>query len=146
MPRTKKTNSLDELIAKKSAANIAKQRTGEITMNGREWHLRGDGSMVALIDALGGEGMESGAAYIEWICSMVVPEERAEFRNFIRRIEGLDADILADIVNAMTEELAERPTEPQSPKPSSSGSLTTVTPLRENFSSEDLGPSTNLGG
>lgn len=138
MPTKKKTPNhinIDELIAPDLAANLKKAKTATIDLGGRKWNLTDAGSVMAAVELFSGDEDKAGGAYTDWMLGMVVEDERDEFDRLLRRIQGLDATLLMKIGNAMSEALAERPTEPSPESPASSDDQPSDTPSTESFTS-----------
>lgn len=106
---TKKVANLDELFADRIQANVDARKVVPFEMFGQEWHATDGQSVVAIMDAVGDE---SGQGFIELCVSFLVDEEREAFHAALKR-PGIDAEILLEILNRLTELVADgRPTEP----------------------------------
>jgi hypothetical protein len=147
VPTKKKAPSaynIDDLIADALKKNVDSARTAKIVLGGREWNLTDAGSVMSAVELFSGDPDTAGGAYTDWMLGMVVDDEKDEFSRMLRRIRGLDADLLMQIGNAMTEALAERPTEPSPVSPENSGAPVSDTPSTGNSSSpEDLDSETS---
>lgn len=141
MPTKKKTPlnhvDIDALIKDDLAANLKKATTATIDLGGRTWTLTDAGSVMAAVELFSGDEDKAGGAYTDWMLGMVIEDERDDFDRMIRRIQGLDANLLMKIGNAMSEALTERPTEPSPVSPASSDDQPSDTPSTESFTSAD---------
>lgn len=147
MPRTtpKKVDvvtDLDSLFEPRLRANIKNEHRAKVKLGGREWTVTDSGSIMASIDLFAGDEATAAAAFADYIAGMVVEEERKEFQQMLRRIQGLNAELLMEIANAMQEAVADRPTRPSEDSSGSSPSPVIETTSRESFSSPDSQPST----
>lgn len=116
MPRTtpKKTEvtDLDSLFAPKLAANVKKEHRAKVKLGDREWTVTDSGSVMSSLDLFAGDETIAAAAFADYIAGMVVEEERKDFQSMLRRIQGLTAELLMEIANAMQEAVSDRPTVP----------------------------------
>jgi hypothetical protein len=139
VPRTtpKKTPSvnLDEMFVDRFKKNVQVARYAKVTLGGREWTVTDGGSIMSIIDLMSGDESTAGPAFADYIAGMVVEEERKDFQQMLRRIQGLTAELLMEIANAMQEALADRPTKPSEDSSDSSPSPVIETTSRENSSS-----------
>lgn len=147
MPRTtpKKTEvtDLDALFESKLAANVKKEHRATVRLGGREWTVTDSGSIMAALDLFAGDETTAGAAFADYIAGMVVDEERKDFQQMLRRIQGLNAELLMEIANAMQEAVADRPTKPSDSSSDSSPSPVIETTSRESSTSLAALPSEN---
>lgn len=139
MPRTtptkQKTVDLDAMFGQKLEANVKTARYAKVTLGGTEWTVTDSGSVMASIDLFSGDETTAAAAFADYIAGMVVDEERAAFQSMLRRIQGLNVELLMEIANAMQEAVADRPTKQSEASSGSSPSPVIETTSKENSSS-----------
>jgi hypothetical protein len=139
MPRTspKKTETidLDAMFGDKLAVNVKTAHYAKVKLGDREWTVTDGGSIMSIIDLMSGDESTAGPAFADYIAGMVVEEERHDFQQMLRRIQGLTAELLMEIANAMQEALADRPTKPSEGSSDKSASPVIETTSRENSSS-----------
>ena len=143
MPRTtpKKSVDLDAMFADKLSANVKTAKHAKITLGGTEWTVTDSGSVMAALELFSGDENAAAGAFADWIAGMVVEEQRPAFQQMLRRVQGLNAELLMEIAIAMQEALADRPTKPSEPSSDSSPSPVIETTSRENSSLPDVLPS-----
>lgn len=105
---------LDALFGDRIAKNVRDAYVTKMTLFGREWHITDASSAVGALEALAGND----DAVLDYMLSFFVPDEQEEFRVLARRCQGLDANIVSDMLNKIIEKVSDRPTEPS---PRSSG-------------------------
>ena len=147
MPRTtpKKSVDLDAMFADKLSANVKTAKHAKITLGGTEWTVTDSGSVMAALELFSGDEDSAAGAFADWIAGMVVEEQRPDFQKMLRRIQGLNAELLMEIAIAMQEALADRPTKPSEDSSDSSPSPVIETTSRENSSLPDVLPSKTSG-
>jgi hypothetical protein len=147
MPRTtptkKKAVNLDDLFADKLEANVKTAHYAKVTLGGTEWTVTDSGSVMASIDLFSGDETTAAAAFADYIAGMVVDEERTAFQSMLRRIKGLNVELLMEIANAMQEAVSDRPTKPSEDSSDSSPSPVIETTSTVNSSSPAALPSPN---
>lgn len=111
MPKSPAGLDLDARFAKRLQRNVDDALIVPLTLGGREWHLTDSGSVVASLDAIRGDD----DAIMDWVTNFVVDEEADEFRSMLRKLRGLDGEILGEMTEAILEALSDRPTEPSQP-------------------------------
>ena len=145
MPTKKKPTNhvdIDALIGADLASNIKKAKSATIDLGGRTWNLTDAGSVMAAVELFSGDEDRAGSAYTDWLLGMVIEDERDAFDRMMRRIQGLDANLMMKIGNAMAEALTGRPTEPSPDSPASSDDQPSDTPSTESSTSVADLPST----
>jgi len=109
---------------------LAKQQKAQtyvsVKLFGREWRVVTQQNVFTALAGGGGDPQ----AILSLISNIVHPDERDDFRMTLMKQEGMDAPILLDILNSLTEVAAERPT--SSPAGSSGGRR--VTPAKRRTS------------
>lgn len=109
MPTKPKVADLDALFADRIQSNADARKIHPFKMFGRDWHATDGQSLVAAVDAFGDE---TGQGLIDLCVSFVVDDEQDDFRQALKT-PGINADIFIEILNTLTELVAEgRPTEP----------------------------------
>lgn len=89
---------------------------------GRDWTLNCDLNAFALSDLATGEP----AAIVRFLTSVVVEDQREDFRNALAAQQNLSAERLGAIITALVEATSERPTTPPSGSGSGRPNLTSV--------------------
>lgn len=137
MPRTtpKKTTDLDAMFKDRLEASVKTARYGKVKLGDTEWTVTDSGSVMASIDLFSGDETTAAAAFADYMAGMVVEEERADFQKLLRRIQGLNVELLMEIANAMQEAISDRPTKRSEDSSASSSSPVIETTSRENSSS-----------
>jgi len=143
MPRTtpKKSIDLDAKFKDKLAANVKTAKYAKVTLGEQEWTVTDSGSVMAALELFSGDEDSAAGAFADWIAGMVVEEQRPEFQKMLRRVQGLNAELLMEIAIAMQEALADRPTKPSEDSSDSSPSPVIETTSTESYSSPDALPS-----
>ncbi len=110
------------------AERFAKKAKGivyvPVTLFGRDWRVSTETNVFAAL--AGGDG--DAKAILRMTRNVVHPEERDEFASTLMSQEGMDAEIMLDLLNSLTEVAAERPT--KSPAASSAGRTAASTKRR----------------
>lgn len=122
---TNKILDLDAQIGIDSTPSVTKP----FKLFGRTWTLMCDLNSFAMSDLTTGEP----AAIVRFMDSVILPDERVDFRNAISSQPNLSADKLAAILTALVEAAAERPTTP--PSVSSRGATSQTSPRKSAASS-----------
>lgn len=87
-----------------------------VTLFGRDWRVTTSTNVFSAVAGSMGEA----DAFISMLSNVVHPDERADFRKALMSIDGMDVDMLMQILSRLMEVAAERPT--KSPSASSAGS------------------------
>jgi hypothetical protein len=94
MPAAQPIN-LDDKFSRRIDKNVHDAKVIPFVFGGQEWHLTNTVSAAVALSA-----NQDPMAYL---CALVVPEERDAFGECMRGIEGLDIDILIDVINDLGE-------------------------------------------
>lgn len=98
----------DKIFGDRIQKNLEAAVIVDFKLGGRTWHATNTASEVSLLALAGGDDPTS------YLYSLVVDDEREQFKDMLKGFRGFDRDMTVELINTVTEKLASVPTAPQS--------------------------------